>query len=246
MAHAWGYDPAVGSERRKHIACLVPWSPHHANLRYSTLLPQLESVVDLYRVPFSTSRLVRGIQFRLWKRVKKWFLYPFVLGSLAAHYRYLLTPDVDQVQSWPKPESVVVDLDDPLFNRNELKALKLPQVKVVVVTTNTAKALYQKLGVSKPIRVIPQPVDLRKVDVERVRRVATRYKGSQDIVVGYHSPVLTLSSEGPKRPRAGQDDVDLLLNAVEIARQREPRLVVWLIGHASLGVRRYASSRPWV
>jgi glycosyltransferase involved in cell wall biosynthesis len=134
---------------------------------------------------------------------------------------------------WPRPKSIVVDVDDPVFAPEEVAALNLPQVKAIVVTTKKAKRIFENLGVKRPIHVIPQGVPVGRTDALKVAGIRQRFKTGGDIIVGYHAPTLTMAADGLNRRRGDQDDLDFLFAALEDARRIEPRIKLWLFGEPS-------------
>src|SRR6266550_603353 len=138
--------------------CFTLWFPDHPNVRYADLFPRLSSVIDFNKVTLSRQRVIRGVQFRVWNLFSRYLIYPAAIKYLARKYETLFTVSYDQIAAWPKEQSVVVDIDDPVFSPVEVEALNLPQVKAIVVTTEKAKSIFQKLGVHRPIHVIPQGV----------------------------------------------------------------------------------------
>jgi glycosyltransferase involved in cell wall biosynthesis len=223
------------------VVCFTHWFRQHNNPRYAVLFPYLESVVRFHRVTLSHRRLVRGVQFRLWKALSQRVIYPAAARYFGRRYRTVFTVDIRQIPAWPETQRVVVDMDDPVFSPMEIKILKLPQVKAIVVTTKQAKSIYRRQGIACPIYVIPQGVSVEQIDPNRTRDIGTQFREDRDVVVGYHAPTLTLSRDGPGRAREGQDDLDFLFAALENARKTEPRIKLWLIGEPSASVKKYAA-----
>jgi glycosyltransferase involved in cell wall biosynthesis len=140
-------------------------------------------------------------------------------------------------------------MDDALFSPREVQFLNLPQVKAIVVTTGEAKLAFERLGVVRPIWVVPQGVSMEQIDSDRSRQIRMQLKEGRDaIVIGYHAPTLTLARDGPRRPRGGEDDLDFLFTAVNEARESEPRIKLWLFGEPSESVKQYAAEVPaaWI
>jgi O-antigen/teichoic acid export membrane protein/glycosyltransferase involved in cell wall biosynthesis len=226
----------------KKALCFTLWfRNHHNNCRYAVLFPQLAWAVQFRKLTLSHRRVLRALQFRLWMALRRKLIYPAVARYFGGRYPTVFTVDTYQIPAWPEAQRVVVDMDDPLFSPTEIEILKLAQVKALVVTTERAKAIYQERGVTCPIHVIPQGVSLEQIDPKRIREIRAQLKGDRDIVVGYHAPTLTLSSDGPSRARAGMDDLDFLFAAFEDARKIESRIKLWLIGQVSRSVKRYAA-----
>lgn len=223
--------------------CLTFWFQDHNNARYAELFPRLSSVVRVYRITFGRHRVTRAMQYRLWRALDRRLIYPVASRVLGKRHRVLFTVDLRQIPSWKG--SVVADIDDPTFDPTEIRLVKLPQVKAIVVTTESARDQYRDLGVDKPIHVIPQGISVQ-VDPSRLQQVRERFRHHDDIVVGYLAPTLTLSCDGPRRYRHGLDDLDFLLGAVEDARRTEPRIRLWLLGRASASLMRYVRDRTWV
>lgn len=232
---------------RKRAICFTLWFRKHNNPRYAVLFPRLEPLVEFRKVTLSHRRVVRGLQFRVWKALRRRVTYPAMARYFAGRYPTVFTVDTHQIPAWPENQRVVVDMDDPVFTPTEFQILKLPQVKAIVVTTEQAKSIYRRQGVTCPIHVIPQGVSVEQIDEKKIREIRAQFKEDRDVVVGYHAPTLTLALDGPRRARGGQDDLDLLLAAVENARSLEPRMKLWLFGEASESVKKYAAEHStWI
>jgi glycosyltransferase involved in cell wall biosynthesis len=238
--HAATYD-------QKPAVCFTLWFRNHNNPRYAELFPYLTPVIDFRKVTLSHRRYVRALQFRLWKSLRHRLIYPVVARYFSHRYPTVFTVDVYQIPAWPQTQRVIVDMDDPIFSPTEVEILKLPQVKAIVVTTEKAKTIYRQQGITCPIHVVPQGVSVAHTNSNKLARVGTALRNEDDIVVGYHAPFLTLSADGPRRPRKGQDDLDFLFAAAEKARKRERRIKLWLFGETSESVKRHAASRTdWI
>lgn len=221
----------------RKAVCLTMWFPQHNNPRYAALFPRLSRVVCFRKFHLSERRLIRAVQYRLWNSLSRVLIYPALSQYLARKYETLYTVTTEQIRTWPRQRSVVVDLDDPMFTKAEVSALNLPQVKALIVTTNKAKKLFQEMGVTAPIHVIPQGVAVGQIDPRKRREIRARFKSADDVVVGFHAPSLTLAADGAQRARGNQDDLDFLFQALERARQVEPRLKLWLFGNPSESVK---------
>ena len=221
----------------RKAVCLTMWFPQHNNPRYAALFPRLSPAVRFRKFHLSERRLIRAVQYRLWNGLSRVLIYPAVIRYLARKYETLYTIGTEQIRTWPRPRSVVVDLDDPMFSKAEISALNLPQVKALIVTTAKAKMLFREKGVTAPIHVIPQGVTMGQIDPVKRREIRARFKRDGDIVVGFHAPSLTLAADGTQRARGNQDDLDFLFQAFERARQVEPRLKLWLFGNPSDAVK---------
>jgi len=227
------------TEHTPNTVCFTLWFRNHNNPRYADLFPRLSSVVQFRKVTLSRHRIVRGAQYRLWHALQRKLIYPCALQHLARRFETLFTVDYAQIPMWPRPRSVVVDIDDPVFTPEEVTALNLPQVKAIVVTTDKAKSIFGNLGVKRPIHIIPQGVPVGQTESQKVAAIRKRFKNEMDVIVGYHAPTLTMAADGSNRRRSDQDDLDFLFAALEDARQLEPRLRLWLFGVPSETLRRY-------
>jgi glycosyltransferase involved in cell wall biosynthesis len=228
--------------------CFTLWFPHHANPRYADLFPRLSSVVDFCKVTLSRQRVIRGVQFRVWNLFSRRLIYPTAIKYLARKYETLFTVSYDQIAAWPKDQSVIVDIDDPLFTLQEAVALNLPQVKAIVVTTEKAKTIFQQMGVTRPIHVIPQGVPVSQTEPQKVETIRREFKSENDVIVGYHAPTLTMAADGSNRRRSDQDDLDFLFAAFEGARKLEPRIKLWLFGETSEALKEHVGQgrESWV
>lgn len=218
---------------KNKAACFTLWFPNHNNPRYADLFPRLSSAVEFFKVTLSRYRLVRALQFRLWNVSSRKIIYPAMIRHLSNRYETLFTVDSNQISAWPREQSVVVDMDDPIFSSTEVTALNLPQVRAIIVTTEKAKRIFQELGVTRPMHVIPQGVSIEQIDPSKIQDIRARFKQDSDVVIGYHAPTLTMSADGSNRTRSDQDDLDFLFAALEDAREIEPRIKLWLFGQPS-------------
>jgi glycosyltransferase involved in cell wall biosynthesis len=240
--------PVEQSMRADKAVCFTLWSANHNNPRYADLFPRLDAHVRFHKVTLSRHRILRGLQYRAWNALSRKFIYPGVLRYLGQRYETLFTVDYQQIPEWPRRESVVVDIDDPVFSPTELQLLNLPQVKAIIVTTAKAKTMFEQLGVVRPIWVIPQGVSMEQIDPYKIREIRRQFKRDCDVIVGYHAPTLTLSSDGPRRARGDQDDLDFLFAAMEKAREVQPQIKLWLFGRASESVKRHVAEErtAWI
>jgi glycosyltransferase involved in cell wall biosynthesis len=232
-----GFGPMT--EQKTNIVCFTLWFRNHNNPRYADLFPRLSSVVQFRKVTLSRHRIVRGGQYRLWHSLRQQLIYPRVLRYLANRFETLFTVDWPQIPMWPRHKKVVIDIDDPVFSREEFEALNLPHVKAVIVTTQKAKTMFQQMGVNRPIHVIPQGVAVGQTNPGKIEAIQRQFKNDDHVIVGYHAPTLTMSTDGSNRRRSDQDDLDFLLTALEDARKMEPQIKLWLFGEPSEALRKY-------
>jgi glycosyltransferase involved in cell wall biosynthesis len=228
------------------VVCFTLWFSAHNNPRYADLFPKLDPFVRFHKVILSRHRILRGLQYRAWRALKQKVIYPGALRYLGQRYETLLTVDARQIPAWPRHKSVVIDADDPVFSPTEAQLLNLPQVKAVVVTTEKAKTMFEQLGVATPICVIPQGISMEQIDPDKIQEIRTQFKRDGDLVIGYHAPTLTLSSDGPGRARGGMDDLDFLFDTITKAREAEPQINLWLLGEPSQSVKKYATGKAWI
>lgn len=198
-------------------------------------------MVDFCKVTLSRQRVIRGVQFRVWNLFSRRLIYPAAIKYLARKYETLFTVSCDQIAAWPKEQSVVVDIDDPVFSPAEVEALNLPQVKAVVVTTEKAKSIFEQMGVVRPIHVVPQGVPVGKTEPQKVAAIRREFKNENDVILGYHAPTLTMAADGSNRRRSDQDDLDFLFRAFDDARKSESRLKLWLFGVPSEALKEHVA-----
>lgn len=209
------------------------WFRGHNNQRYAALLPRLDRV-DAYLLTCSDQRILRGLQFRAYRRTES-RRNAYLLRRMSQRYRGLLTVGVGQARFFDGP--VVVDMDDPRFSPLEVELLGADNIVACVVTGELAARRYQALGLSKPYEVIPQGVDLDAVRPERVEALRSKHRRPNDVVVGYVAAwLLSAGDRGGDNPLY---NVDHLLETLwpEI-RERVPNARLWLIGQPSARVAR--------
>jgi len=184
----------------------------------------------------------------MWNLFSRHLIYPTAIKYFARKYETLFTVSCDQIAAWPKDQSVVVDIDDPVFSSAEVEALNLPQVKAIVVTTAKAKSIFEEMGVVRPIHVVPQGVPVGQTEPQKVAAIRSEFKRDGDVIVGFHAPTLTMAADGGDRRRSDQDDLDFLFGALEDARKIEPRIKLWLFGEPSGALSQYVlqGCEPWV
>jgi glycosyltransferase involved in cell wall biosynthesis len=214
------------------------WFRGHNNPRYAALLPRLDRL-DAYLLTCSDQRIVRGIQFRAYRRTEQW-RNSVLLPRMSHRYRGLLSVDPNQVNYFDGP--VVVDRDDPKFTEKEVERLNHHNVAAYVVTGEQAARRYEELGVSKPYVVIPQGVDLDAVSTDRVEQVRARHRRGGDTVIGYVAAWLVTAGD-----RDGANplfNVDHLLQELWPAiREKVPDARLWLIGQPTPRVEQLCAGR---
>jgi glycosyltransferase involved in cell wall biosynthesis len=226
----------MNTRRGNRIAWAGAWSRGHNNARYAELLPRLANV-DRYCVDLHPWWPVRGFLRRIW--------LPILSIWIGLRYPLVFSTDWRQIK-WIHAR-VVIDHDDPLFGADELRVLGAANVAAVVVTSDAVKEKLRALGLHRPIQVVPQGVGIRPAAAARVRAIrAAVCRSARDVVAGYHAPHFEFSDELPPGPAQQMYAVDVLLDVLERARRKEPRLTVWLVGEPSRRVREYAQRNPWV
>jgi glycosyltransferase involved in cell wall biosynthesis len=214
------------------------WFRGHNNQRYAALLPRLDRV-DAYLLTCSDQRVLRGVQFRAYRRTER-VRNRWLLRHLSSRYRSLFAVDVSQVQYFDGP--VVVDVDDPKFTPREAELLGGDNVVVYVVTDERAAQRYEQLGLSKPYEVIPQGVDLDAVTPEGIARARARIRRPGDIIVGYVAAWLFSGDDRHGgNPLYNVDHLVQVLWPAIRARVPDARLV--LVGEPSARVRRLCAGR---
>jgi glycosyltransferase involved in cell wall biosynthesis len=207
------------------------WFRGHNNPRYAELLPRLHRL-DRYQHRISDVRAVRAVQYRAlhWP---KHLRYRLVLGAASRRWRFLFTPDNDQIAYFSG--RVVSDVDDPKFTAREAGLLNRSNVAAYVVTEERAARRFEELGVRKPFHVIPQGVSLALASPEAVADVRSRLRRDGEVVVGWMAAWLLSADD-----RDGDNplySVDHLLELWDEVHGRVPEARLWLIGGASDRVR---------
>jgi glycosyltransferase involved in cell wall biosynthesis len=221
---------------KNRIAWAGAWHYAHNNRRYEELLPRLTNV-DRYSVRLHPFWLLRGLERRVW--------LPLLTRSLGIRYPLFFSTDWRQIRMLRC--RVVCDFDDPVFSAPEIAALNLPNVAAVVVTSDLVRRKMREAGVRASIEVVPQGVAAGRVDPQRVGAIRRKYSAAaEDVVVGLHQPHFEYASELPSGSVEQMYAVDLLMETMSLARGRNPRLVLWLVGEPSERVREVADRNPWI
>jgi glycosyltransferase involved in cell wall biosynthesis len=221
---------------RNRVAWAGAWHFAHNNPRYEELIPRLTNV-DRFAVRLSPFWPLRGIERRIW--------LPLLVRWLGIRYPLILCTDWRQIKT--VRARVVCDHDDPVFAAPEIAALNLPNVAAVVTTTDLVRKNLREAGVRSPIEIVPQGVAIGAVDPGRVRVLRRSYSPNPDeVIVGLHQPHFDFASELPAGSTEQMYAVDLLLEAMQLARGKDPRLVLWLVGRPSAKVAAFAADHPWV
>ena len=115
------------------------------------------------------------------------------------------------------------------------------------MTTDLVRRNLRAAGVCNPIEVVPQGVGLGPIDPESMRAIRQRYSPDpEEIIVGLHQPHFDYSSELPAALTDQMYAVDQMLAAMEMAQEKNPWLLLWLVGHPSARVAAFAAEHPWV
>lgn len=226
-------------ENKKKIVCFTPWMRFN-NLRYESVLPEIDMYVDVYKYQISKLKFIGGLHYHFWTFFKLSFFFPLYLNKLSKKYDILYTFQHDQIPFWPKDKHIIVDLDDPVFSDEEIKLLKYPNVKSLIVSTDYVKSKYQSLGISIPIVVIYQ-------GVKDIYNVEKSVLNNDKIVLGYMAPTLSTVLDDPIKYRDGLDNLDLLFDALDqLDDIWKQKILVSLIGNASPSVCNIAKSRNFI
>lgn len=185
---------------------------------------------------FSAIKQIRYPYFRGVGRLESIFL-PHLIRILSYYYRFLFDPGGRLLKWWNG--EVIVDIDDPTFSTEEIERLNDSRVRVIVTTTEQLRELFIKYGVKRPIKVIPSGFNKRYLNQRMVEWIKERFNPQGNPVVGYISPYLRIQPNPPD-----QNDISLLLEAMEIVWKHEPHVYLWLIGHASKELRELALKEP--
>ncbi|MBN1438487.1 MAG: glycosyltransferase family 4 protein [Anaerolineales bacterium] len=221
---------------KNRIAWAGAWSRGHNNARQEELLPRLDRV-DRFYVDMHPCWPIRGVRRRIW--------LPLLMRWLGARYPLVYCTDWRQIRRIHN--AVVCDHDDPLFGAEEIRELNRPNVAAVVVTSESVSRRLADRGLRNPAVVIPQGVSTPSVTPEQVKAAREAWtRSAREVVAGIHQPHFEFSDELPADSLQQMYAVDRLLEAMECARRKEPRLVLWLVGEPSRKVREYAERSPWV
>src|SRR6478752_3875683 len=153
------------------------WFRGHNNPRFARLAPRLPRL-DGYLITISDWRPLRAAQFRLLRSTQT-LRYRLLAMSADRRYASMFTTGTDQIQ-WFRGR-IVVDLDEPHYDAREVELLNQPNVVAVVPTTEAVKRQLAELGVTTPIHVIPQGVDLRSLSEADVNAVDRRHRDPGDL-----------------------------------------------------------------
>ena len=219
------------------------WSETYSNPRYAELLPRLQ---DVFFAPIRQRRGFLGrVDGGMWRRMR------FVERRTLAWYRrngvrLLLTPS-----PWQAPVfagRVVVDLDDPSRSPSEQAALRAPNIESVVVTTPPIARYVQEANPRVEVTVVPQGVDIDRVTGARHAEVRRRLLGrlelpSETVIVGYHAPVICVSTDADHQGPAFQTFyIDVLVAAIQQLWSEDLPFLTLLVGGASSSISRFAQS----
>jgi hypothetical protein len=181
------------------IAYYNLWLRGHNDRRSEELLPRLRRV-DPYLYLCPNLQPFRGVMYRSW-RASRPRSDRLVFTSLMRRYGKLFSTDVSQIAFFDG--DIVVDIDDPRYTEREFELLSRPNVRAYVVTGPRAAELYQEAGVTTPVEIVPQGVDVASVTAEHVQAVAAAHRRPDTPVVGYVSSFLLtpaiVAATGPPR-----------------------------------------------
>jgi glycosyltransferase involved in cell wall biosynthesis len=210
------------------------WFRGHNNARYAELLPRLARV-DACLLTVAGRQPLRAVHYRAARAARRAGDATFLRRAHRA-YPFLLTGEPRQIAAFPGP--VVVDLDDPRFNAEEVSLLRRPNLAAYVVTDARAAERLQSLGVDKPWHVIPQGVGATSTAALAAAR--SRRNGSP-FVVGYSAAWLLVDGD-----RGGENplyNTEHLLQLWDEIHRRLPEARLWLIGGASRRLRTRLAGR---
>jgi glycosyltransferase involved in cell wall biosynthesis len=214
-----------------------PWNAGHNNPRTARIVPRL-SRLDRYPYRMSDRRVVRGLQYRAWHKLKT----PrerLVLGAAASRrYRYMLTTDPAQIRHFAG--KVVVDLDEPTWTPEGVAPLNAPNVEAVVLLTERNGRRLEELGLEKPWHVLPGGVDRSHLTQEAIDEVAQKHRQNGELVVGHISAWFLTKND---RTYNWTSDLDHMLELWDGIRTGSPHARLWLIGNASQRARAACAER---
>jgi glycosyltransferase involved in cell wall biosynthesis len=221
---------------RNRYAWTGAWNREHNNARYAELLPRL-AAVDRYYVGMHPWWLIRGIRRRM--------QLPILSVALGFTYPAIFCTDWRQLRLFRA--SCVVDHDDPVYSLAELVALARRNVTLIVVPTASIRNRLLAAGLPKPVEVIPQGISIQAADPSRAQEIRSRISPEPDAVVaGIHQPHFDFADELGGAAAQQMYAVDELFAMLEVARAKDPRLQLWLVGKPSARVEEYARRNTWV
>ena len=217
------------------------WSESYSNPRYAELVPRLR---DLFFAPIRqrsglAGRIDGGIARRtrnLERRTLNWYQ--------RRGLRLLLTPSPWQAPLFQGP--VVVDLDDPTRSTSEQKALTARNIACVVVPTNLIAQYVRESSPRARVTVVPQGVNVAAANRGdhtqlRHRLLARSARPAQTVIVGYHAPIICVSTDPDYQdPRFRMYYVDVLLTAVQRLWNQGIDFLTVLVGQTSPTIRKLA------
>jgi glycosyltransferase involved in cell wall biosynthesis len=215
------------------------WFRAHTNARYAELLPRLDRLDALF-FTCSARRVPRGVQFRAYRGRPGVELQRAVTARAAARYRGLLCTEFRQIELFGGP--VVVDVDDPYFEEPETTWFRRPNVVAFVTVAQWAADRFRELGVTAPIHVVPQGVDLSTLTPVAAADARARLRRDGEIVIGYHAASIATEADGGNPLY----HVDHLLGLWSEIHRRAPRARLWLIGEATGRARAAAAAHEGV
>jgi glycosyltransferase involved in cell wall biosynthesis len=145
---------------------------------------------------------------------------------------------------------IIVDLDDPALNQEEIAVLNSPNVEVVVTTTDLLKRRLQDLGLHKPCKVIASGVDWAWIEQARSRyhaEIMHHDQSESSIRLCFVTPKLLTKEEAvPGSETYGLRTVDFLLAAMREVWKTHSEVQLWLIGNPSPKVREISRRYPQI
>ena len=235
--------PPSDALRGRSVIWHTLWSETYSNPRYAELVPRLR---DLFFAPIRQrpgllgridGRVARATRF-LERRTLQWYRH--------AGVRVLLTPSPWQAGLFSGP--VVVDLDDPAHTPSERAALSTPNIRNVIVTTDAIADYVQEANPGVDVLVIPQGVDLARAiraNYAKIREqlLARSSLPAETVIVGYHAPIICLSTEPEYRGDAFRHfHIDALLQSVQRLWSDDLPFLTVLLGNSSTAIRSVARS----
>jgi glycosyltransferase involved in cell wall biosynthesis len=219
------------------------WSEVYSNPRYAELVPRLEVLFFapirqraglLGRLDGAVARRTRFIE----RRTLNWYRH----GGL----RLLLTPSPAQASLFAGP--VVVDLDDPSRSQDEQAALRTPNIRHVIVTTESTGRHIRESAPELDITVIPQGVDLERASRARHedlrRETLSRFSLPHDtVIVGYHAPIICVSNDKEFKDDAFRTFyADILISSIQRLWNEGLSFITVLVGKTSRIINQVARS----
>lgn len=219
----------------------------HLNIRYLELSKRL-SKLEPKPIPLIIWRPLASIHYRMGSDFKQSKLWKILLRFYSGQYKYMFCTTEELPFITQFNGIVIVDDDDPEFNKQHLNLINQPNVACVVTTTDLLRDRLIAEGLEKDCIVIPSGVDFSSINFRSVAEIQKKYKNEPNaIVVGFAMPFICTDDEvGTDVEELKLRSVGFLLESMVPVWRKHPNLQLWLIGYPSDGVKKIANYYPQI